>query len=132
MLSYKVFENTLVGARHPVYFSSIFEDEECRHVLDLVGLGDHVTLFHIYQIKLHLGEILRQSVESSTHAFAGCIVLSEVHDDYRVPSRPCFDSFSESGTVIQVSKHPRCLLLRNTTACNLTTRLFLGSWIFCS
>ena len=131
MLSYKVFKNTLVGARHPIYFGSIFEDEEGRHVFDLVCLCDHVTLFHIYQIKLHLGEILRQSVESSTHAFAGCIVLSEVHDDSRVSSCPCFDSFSESGTVIQVSKHPSCLLLRNTTASNLTTRLFLRSWIFC-
>ena len=100
MLSYKVFKNTLVGTRHPVYFSSIFEDEERRHVLNLVGLCDHVTLFDIYQIKLHLREILRQSVESSTHAFAGCIVLSEVHNDKRVPSRPCFDSFSESCTVI--------------------------------
>ena len=132
MLSYKIFEDTLVSARHPVYFSSIFEDEEGRHVLDFVGLCDHVTLFDIHQIKLHLGVFLRQSVESSTHTFASCIVLSEVYDDNRVSSCPCLDSFSESRTVIKVSKHTSVvLLLRNTTASNLTTRLLLRSWIFC-
>ena len=132
MLSYKIFEDTLISARHPVYFSSIFEDEEGRHVLDFVSLSYHITLFDIHQIKLHLGVFLRQSVESSTHTFAGCIVLSEVYDDNRVSSCPCLDSFSESCTIIQISKHSSVvLLLRNTTACNLTTRLFLCSWVFC-
>ena len=81
-------------------------------MLYFVGLSDHVTLLNIYQIKLHLGEFLRQSVESSTHTFASSVILSEIHNDSCVSSCPRLDSLSESCTIIQVSKNSSCLFLR--------------------